>query len=102
MHARDLARPYPAVMVDQEACTYAIVRAAQVIRTLVPQYVLVDPILAAVIDDRFDDEPREAVTGRSVAEWLPRGRLPPAWSDQTSRRCTSPRSWPARTVRSSP
>jgi CBS domain-containing protein len=30
-----------------------------------------------VVDDRFDDEAREAVSGRSVAEWLPRRRLTP-------------------------
>ncbi len=99
MRARDLARPYPVVtvdddaqeaarllarerlpallVVDQEGYPYAIVPAAQVLRALVPQYVLDDPILAAVVDDRFDDESREAVGGRSVAEWLPRGRLTP-------------------------
>ncbi|MFJ8533573.1 hypothetical protein [Streptomyces sp. NPDC093591] len=94
MRARDLARPYPAVtvdddaqqaarlvardrlpallVVDQQQYPFAIVPAAQVLRTLVPQYVLEDPLLAAVIDDRFDDEAREAVTGQSVAMGVPR------------------------------
>ncbi len=43
-----------------------------------PDYVLEDPLLSTVIDDRHLDEVTERMTGLTVAEWLPRrGYAPP-------------------------
>ncbi|KKD07650.1 CBS domain-containing protein [Streptomyces sp. WM6386] len=99
MRARDLASPYPTVsadgdaldaarllvpeqlpallVVDRDGCPYAAVPAARVISALLPRYMREGPVLAADVDDRFEEEAREAMTGRSVAEWLPRGRVTP-------------------------
>ncbi|WP_405638816.1 CBS domain-containing protein [Streptomyces sp. NBC_00019] len=99
MHAHDLARPYPTVSADDDARAavrlvvrhqlpallvldrddypYAVIPAARVIRALLPWYLRENPVLAAGADDRFDEEARETMTGRSVAEWLPRGPLTP-------------------------
>ncbi|WP_371658273.1 CBS domain-containing protein [Streptomyces sp. NBC_00280] len=97
--ARDLARPYPTVRVDDDAqeaarllvrerlpallvldqveCPYAIVPAAQLLTALVPEYDRQD-LLPAMIGDRFDDDVRGALSGRPVADWLPRRRVTPA------------------------
>ncbi|MEU9207761.1 hypothetical protein AB0D27_07340 [Streptomyces sp. NPDC048415] len=100
MRAREMAESYPTVSVDDDAVAaarlvvrerlpalpallvldrdeypYAIVPAAHIVKALVPDFVQEDPRLAAVIDDRLDDDARESMTGRSVAEWLPRGHL---------------------------
>jgi CBS domain-containing protein len=94
MHAHDLAEPYPSVSTDDEAMVaarmlfeqrlpallvldpdgqpYAIVPGSQLIRQLVPGYIIEDSLLAAVLDDRHDADVRERLTGLTVAEWLPR------------------------------
>ncbi|MFI6935831.1 CBS domain-containing protein [Streptomyces sp. NPDC050287] len=96
--ARDLARPYPAVRVDDDAqqaarlmvrerfpallvldqveCPYAIVPAAQLLSALVPEDGHQDP-LPALISDRFDEALPGTLSGRSVADWLPRRRATP-------------------------
>ncbi|MGW3413121.1 CBS domain-containing protein [Streptomyces sp. NPDC000888] len=97
MRARDLASPYPAVSADDDAFEaarlvvrgrlpallvlnrdeypHAIVPAARIVKAILPEYVQADPRLAAATDDGLDDDAREAMTGRSVAEWLPLGCL---------------------------
>ncbi|WP_406174966.1 CBS domain-containing protein [Streptomyces sp. NBC_00996] len=97
MRARELARPYPTVSTDDDAAEaarlvvrerlpallvldqnqypYAIVPGARVVQALVPAAVQEDPLLAAVIDDRLDNQVREAMAGQSVATWLPRRHL---------------------------
>ncbi|MFE9649131.1 CBS domain-containing protein [Streptomyces sp. NPDC006365] len=97
MRAHELAEPYPTVSVDDDArdaarlvvrerlpallvlnrdeYPHVIVPATRIIQTLVPDFVQEDPVLAAVIDDRLDDDARQSMTGQSVAEWLPRGHL---------------------------
>ena len=94
MYARDLARSYPTVSADDDALDavrlvtrgqlpallvldpdqypYAIVSATRLVTALVPDSVQDDPLLASVIDDRFDDDVRASMVGRSVIEWLPR------------------------------
>ncbi|MGW3652068.1 CBS domain-containing protein [Streptomyces sp. NPDC000878] len=95
--ARDLARPYPTVRVDDDAqeaarllvrerlpallvldqveCPYAMVPAAELLTALVPECDRQD-LLPAMIGDRFDDV-RGALSGRPVADWLPRRRVTP-------------------------
>jgi CBS domain-containing protein len=97
-HARDLAHPYPTVRVDDDAqeaarllvreqlpallvldqveCPYAIVPAAQLLGALVPEHDRLDPLLT-LIADRLDGAARETLSGRSVADWLPRHRVTP-------------------------
>ncbi len=100
MLARDLAETYPSVSTDADAVDaarmlsehklpallvvdadhrpYAIVPGSQLIKQLVPDYVLEDPLLATVIDDRHLGEVTERMAGLTVAEWLPRrGYAPP-------------------------
>ncbi|KOV65594.1 hypothetical protein ADL01_26840 [Streptomyces sp. NRRL WC-3618] len=96
--ARDLARPYPTVRVDDDAqeaarllvrerlpallvldqleCPYAIVPAVQLLGALVPEYDCQD-LLPAMIGDRFDEDVRGVLSGRPVADWLPRHRVTP-------------------------
>ncbi|GGR92678.1 hypothetical protein GCM10010269_34650 [Streptomyces humidus] len=96
--ARDLARPYPTVRVDDDAqdaarllvrerlpallvldqvdCPYAIVPTAQLLSALVPESDPLDPLLT-LIADRMDDGSQETLSGRSVADWLPRRRTTP-------------------------
>jgi CBS domain-containing protein len=100
MRARDLAEAYPYASTDDDAVEaarllaenklpallvvdadqrpYAIVPGSQLIKQLVPDYVLEDPLLAAVIDDRHLEGVTERLAGLTVAEWLPRrGYTPP-------------------------
>ncbi|MGP4052708.1 CBS domain-containing protein [Streptomyces sp. 2A115] len=99
MRARDLADPYPTVSADDDALDaarllvreqlpallvldrddypYAVVSSARMIGALLPWYMREEPVLTAVVDDHFDEEAREAMTGRTVTEWLPRGRITP-------------------------
>lgn len=93
MLARDLAEPYPHVSTDDSAVDaarllaaqqlpallvldtdqqpYAIVPGSQLIKQLVPDYVLEAPHIAAVIDDRHLAEVTEKIAGLTVTEWLP-------------------------------
>ncbi|MGW0758396.1 CBS domain-containing protein [Streptomyces sp. NPDC002814] len=99
MRARDLAGPYPAVSADDDALgaarllvreqlpallvldrddyPYAVVPSARVIGALLPWYMREGPVPTTMVDDHFDEEAREAMTGRSVTEWLPRRITPP-------------------------
>ncbi|MCY0933145.1 CBS domain-containing protein [Streptomyces sp. H34-S4] len=93
MRARDLAVEYETVTVDTDALAAArlmashrlpgllvldgqgapkaILPASQMIRMLVPGYVLEDPALAAVIDEKHADRLCAALRGRTVGDCLP-------------------------------
>ncbi|WP_050791617.1 CBS domain-containing protein [Streptomyces pristinaespiralis] len=82
MRARDLAETYPFVTTDDSAMDaarllaeralpallvldadghpYAIVPGSQLVRQLLPHYIVEDPLLAAVVDERSDTD---ALTG---------------------------------------
>ncbi|MFR9796540.1 CBS domain-containing protein [Streptomyces sp. MS06] len=92
MRARDLAVEYETVSMDTDALAAArlmaehqlpallvvdglgaptaILPASQMIKILVPGYVVDDPTLAAVVDERHADQLCQALAGRSVRECL--------------------------------
>ncbi|MFD0366528.1 CBS domain-containing protein [Streptomyces sp. NPDC127114] len=93
MSARDLAEPYPHVTTDDSAvdavrllaehnlpallvldadgAPYAAVPGSQLVRQLVPAYVMEDPLLAPVIDDRHAEAVVGELEGQTVFQWLP-------------------------------
>ncbi|WP_240134503.1 CBS domain-containing protein [Streptomyces sp. MUM 178J] len=99
MLAHDLAEPYPSVTTDDPASDaarllaekqlpallvldadgqpYAIVPGSQLVRQLVPEYVMEDPLLASVIGDRHEEGLIDAIADLTVAEWLPRRAYSP-------------------------
>ncbi|WP_405496109.1 CBS domain-containing protein [Streptomyces sp. NBC_00096] len=101
MPARDLAEPYPHVTTDDPAIDavrllaerdlpallvldgdgvpYAVVPGSQLVRQMVPEYVMEDPLLAAVIDDRHADALAGELRGLTVSEWLPRRTFKPPY-----------------------
>jgi hypothetical protein len=103
MRARDLAVAYESVTVGSDALEAArllaehrlpgllvlgergepraILPASQMIKTLVPAYVLEDPALAAVVDEEHADRLGEALAGRSVGDCLPADAGPPPVAD---------------------
>ncbi|BBA97128.1 hypothetical protein RVR_2734 [Actinacidiphila reveromycinica] len=96
MRARELAQPYPTVtlgspalnaarlvadrhlpgvlVVDADGAPYAILPASRFVRLLVPSYVIEDPALAAVVDERHADRLCASLADRAVADILPRER----------------------------
>ena len=70
--ARLMARHrLPALLVVDEAGTpKAILPASQMVKILVPEYVIEDPTLAAVVDERHADRLCQALQGRTVRECL--------------------------------
>jgi CBS domain-containing protein len=92
MRARDLAVEYETVGLDTEAMAAArlmardrlpallvvgddgtpkaILPASQMIKILVPEYVVEDPTLAAVVDERHADRLCQALKGRTVRDCL--------------------------------
>ncbi|MCZ4123920.1 MULTISPECIES: CBS domain-containing protein [unclassified Streptomyces] len=103
MRARDLAEPYPSIgesddalagarllaeqrlpavlVLDAYGLPKAILPASQLVRLLVPNYVLEDPTLAAVIDEAHADRLCQALAGRTVGQVLPTGATPPPVAD---------------------
>ncbi|MGW3248424.1 CBS domain-containing protein [Streptomyces sp. NPDC001070] len=103
MRARDLAVEYPAVtldsdaldaarllaerrlpgvlVVDEDGQPYAILPASRLVKLIVPDYVLEDPTLAAVVDERHADRLCRALSGRPVLDVLPKEREVPAVCD---------------------
>ncbi|MEU8618510.1 CBS domain-containing protein [Streptomyces sp. NPDC048623] len=101
MSARDLAEPYPHVVTDDSAVDavrllaehdlpallvldpdgvpYAAVPGSQLVRQLVPEYVMEDPLLAPVIDDRHAEAVVQDLVGRTVSEWLPARTFKPPY-----------------------
>lgn len=100
MRARDLAVEYETISVDSDAleaarlmaehrlpallvvdergAPKAILPASQMIKILVPAYVVEDPTLAAVIDEQHADRLCEALKGRKVRDCLSKTTPPPA------------------------
>ncbi|MDX3242175.1 CBS domain-containing protein [Streptomyces sp. ME18-1-4] len=92
MRARDLAVEYESVSVDSDALDAArlmaehrlpgllvldergepkaILPASQMVKVLVPAYVIEDPTLAAVVDEKHADRLCQALAGRRVGECL--------------------------------
>ncbi|MFI2347111.1 CBS domain-containing protein [Streptomyces sp. NPDC019443] len=99
MRARDLAVEYESVSVDSDALEAArlmaehrlpgllvldergepkaILPASQMVKVLVPEYVVEDPTLAAVVDERHADRLCQALVGRRVGDCLPARAAPP-------------------------
>ncbi|WP_033318974.1 CBS domain-containing protein [Streptomyces yerevanensis] len=70
--ARLMARHrLPALLVvDESGAPKAILPASQMIKILVPEYVIEDPTLAAVVDERHADRLCQALKGRTVRDCL--------------------------------
>ncbi|MGQ4328744.1 MULTISPECIES: CBS domain-containing protein [Streptomyces] len=103
MRARDLAVEYETVSVDSDAMEAArlmaehrlpallvvdergepraILPASQMIKILVPAYVIEDPTLAAVVDEKHADRLCQALAGRRVGDCLPHEAAPPPIAD---------------------
>ncbi|ARP71069.1 CBS domain-containing protein [Streptomyces pluripotens] len=74
------------LVVDDQGAPRAILPASQMIKILVPAYVVEDPTLAAVVDERHADRLCEALAGRKVSECLSQSVPPPpvAAADDTA------------------
>ncbi|GAU69281.1 hypothetical protein SSP35_11_01000 [Streptomyces sp. NBRC 110611] len=99
MRARDLAQDYESVRLTTDAVAaarlmaehklpgllvlddndepQAILPASQLIKVLVPAYVIEDPTLAAVIDEKHADRLCDNLRGRQVGDCLPHSAAPP-------------------------
>ncbi|UQA91546.1 CBS domain-containing protein [Streptomyces halobius] len=99
MRAGDLAEPYPAVCTDDDAMDaarlfverrlpallvldrdgrpYAIVPGSQLLKVMVPDFVLRDTSLARTFVEGDVQTLSEALAGLSVAQWLPGPRVLP-------------------------
>jgi CBS domain-containing protein len=107
MQARDLAKPYPTVRMDDDGLTaarlltehnrpglivvdendhpLAVLPGSQVLRLLIPSYVQDDPALARVLDEEFADNMHTVLTAHNVRELIPsdRSKLPIVAPDDT-------------------
>ncbi|MEU3493752.1 CBS domain-containing protein [Kitasatospora cineracea] len=103
MRARDLAEPFPTVGLDDQALDAArllaehrlpgvlvvdgpgvpraVLPASQLVRLLVPEYLVEDPALAAVVDEAHADRLCEELTGVRVGECLPKDAPRPPVAD---------------------
>ncbi|MFJ1566566.1 CBS domain-containing protein [Streptomyces erythrochromogenes] len=94
MSARDLAAPYPCVttadgaddavrllvahslpallVLDTNGMPRAVVPVSQLVRQLVPDAAVEDPLRAAVLRDEHSAQQFAGLVGLTVAEWLPR------------------------------
>ncbi|MFD7440057.1 CBS domain-containing protein [Streptomyces sp. NPDC059909] len=103
MRARDLAVEYESVSVDSDALAAArlmaehklpgllvldrhgepkaILPASQMVKVLVPEYVIEDQTLAAVVDEKHADRLCQALVGRRVGDCLPTTAAPPPIAD---------------------
>lgn len=110
MRARDLAEEYPSVTLDSDVLEAArllagrrlpgllvldehdrpkaVLPASQLVKLLVPSYVIEDQALARVIDEEHADRLCQALAGRPVSEALPpvreRQKPPTADADDTA------------------
>ncbi|WP_328834112.1 CBS domain-containing protein [Streptomyces sp. NBC_00252] len=66
------------LVVDERGAPKAILPASQMVKILVPAYVVEDPTLAAVVDERHADRLCEALAGRKVRDCLSKSTPPPA------------------------
>ena len=93
MHAEDIAEDFPVVSIDSGALDaarllaehrlpgivvtdsagkpYAVLPASQVVRFIVPRYVLDDPALARVLNDSAADGAAQKLGGKTVRDVLP-------------------------------
>ncbi|MFI6942446.1 CBS domain-containing protein [Streptomyces sp. NPDC050418] len=98
MRAHELVEPYPSVSADDDAIEaarlfaerglpallvldrdgrpYAIVAGSQLLKILVPDFLLRDPSLAGILTDTELQELAEQLAGLTVAQWIPRRALP--------------------------
>ncbi len=98
MHAQELATPYPTVrqdtdalealrtlteherpaliLVDEDDHPVAILPGSQVLRMAIPRYVQDDPTLARVVDESFADTMADQLSGKTIAELLPKEKVP--------------------------
>ncbi|MGW7486459.1 CBS domain-containing protein [Streptomyces sp. NPDC054786] len=60
------------LVVDEKGAPAAVLPASQMIKVLVPGYVVEDPALAAVVDERHADRLCQALSGRTVRDCLSR------------------------------
>ncbi|MEV8565315.1 CBS domain-containing protein [Streptomyces sp. NPDC051322] len=75
-------RKLPALLVvDGAGAPVAIMPASQLVKVLVPAYVIEDPTLAAVIDEEHADRLCASLTGRTVGDCLPAKAGPPPIAD---------------------
>ncbi|MFF9624710.1 CBS domain-containing protein [Streptomyces griseosporeus] len=58
------------LVVDERGAPKAILPASQMVKVLVPEYVIEDPTLAAVVDERHADRLCQALVGRKVRDCL--------------------------------
>ncbi|GES33612.1 CBS domain-containing protein [Streptomyces angustmyceticus] len=59
------------LVVDEKGAPAAVLPASQMIKVLVPGYVVEDPTLAAVVDEPHADRLCQALSGRTVRDCLP-------------------------------
>ncbi|MCV7259213.1 CBS domain-containing protein [Mycobacterium shimoidei] len=73
------------LVVDASGSPYAVLPASQVVRFIVPQYVLDDPSLAGVLSESMADHVAESLDGKTVGDMLPEHltNVPPAQFDDT-------------------
>jgi hypothetical protein len=73
------------VAMDDDGEPYQVLPASPLVEVLVPDYVMEDPTLAAVIDERHADRLAQALAGRPVRDCLPgqRRAVPAAGADDT-------------------
>lgn len=107
MHADQIAEDFPVVRIDSDALDaarllaehqlpgivvtdsngkpYAVLPASQVVRFIVPGYVLDDPSLAGVLNESMADRAAEKLRGKRVRDVLPEHlrEVPPAQADDT-------------------
>lgn len=62
------------VVADQQGRPYAILPASQVVRFLVPGYIVDDPALARVVSESVADHAADRLGSRTVRDLLPRDR----------------------------
>jgi CBS domain-containing protein len=107
MHAEDIAEDFPVVSIDSGALDaarllaehrlpgivvtdsagrpYAVLPASQVVRFIVPRYVLDDPSLAGVLNDSAAERAAQKLGGKTVRDVLPEHLIdvPTANADDT-------------------
>ncbi|MEU2864587.1 CBS domain-containing protein [Streptomyces mirabilis] len=66
------------LVVDERGAPKAILPASQMVKILVPSYVVEDPTLAAVVDERHADRLCVALADRKVRDCLSKSTPPPA------------------------
>ncbi|MBI3224514.1 MAG: CBS domain-containing protein [Mycolicibacterium cosmeticum] len=73
------------VVIDEHGCPTTILPASEVVRLLIPGYVRDDPALAGVLSESMADRIADKLSGKTVAEVLPKERpnMPTVKADDT-------------------